>query len=375
MKSKIKSFVCKAIQSYIRYMLYRNYSAQFKRYLKLHGFENKKATGEDAYIERWNVLCNRVEPYSYRFFSHYCGNTPNIVPEDIGRSYIEPVLNPPVFRPAYSDKNLFPLIIGKEHVPRTIICRINGSNLLDGDFNFADKDLNNYIGDSETLVLKPSVGTCSGKGVMLFHKCGSDFLSNDKSVVLSKKYLQAYGSNFCLQDGVQQHEFMYSLCSTSVNTIRICLYRSVKNEKSHVTASVVRIGKKGSFVDNVHAGGVRIGVNVKTGELGRFVVDTYGTIFDTWNNIDYSKSTFYVPYWHNIIAFAEYIGSRIHHHRLIALDIAIEKGGRPLLIEYNIESFSYSPYMCTGQEVFGEYTDEIIEYCSKKRNVTIDRIH
>jgi hypothetical protein len=76
-----------------------------------------------------------------------------------------------------------------------------------------------------------------------------------------------------------------------------------------------------------------------------------------------------------IIAFAEYIGSRIHHHRLIALDIAIEKAGRPILIEYNIESFSYSPYMCTGQEVFGEYTDEIIEYCSKKRDVTIDRIH
>lgn len=72
------------------------------------------------------MLCPRVEPYSYRFFRHFCGNNPNIVPEDIGRSYIEEVLNPVEYRPAYADKNLFPEIIGKNHVARTIVCRING---------------------------------------------------------------------------------------------------------------------------------------------------------------------------------------------------------------------------------------------------------
>lgn len=367
MKGRIKSFVCKAIQSYIRYMLYRNYSAQFKRYLKLHGFENKEAVGEDAYIAKWKTLCPRVEPYSYRFFRHYCGNSPNIVPEDIGRSYIETVLNPPVFRAAYSDKNLFPILIGKDYVPRTVVCRINNSSLLDSEYKLADKDLKYYIGDLETLVLKPSVGTCSGKGVMLFRKFDSDYLSDDQSIVLSKEYLYSFGANFCLQEGVQQHEFMSNLCLTSVNTIRLCLYRSVKDEKSHVTASVVRIGKDGSFLDNAHAGGVFTGVDVATGKMEKFVIDQYGNKKDLWNGVDFSNSNFIIPNWEQIIAFAKYIGSRIHHHRLIALDIAINQGGKPILLEYNIDYFSYWFYMYTNQIVFGKYTDEIIEYCRKNK--------
>lgn len=372
MKSKIKSFVCKAVQGYIRYILYRNYSAQFKWYLKIQGFDNKKADGEDEYIAKWSVLCKRVEPYSYRFFSHYCGNTPNIVPEDIGHSYIETVLNPPVFRPAYSDKSLFPLIIGKEYVPRTIICRINGSNLLDADYNLADKKLEYYIGDLDTLILKPSVGTCSGKGVMLFRKSDGNYFSDDNGVILSKDFLYSFDSNLCLQEGVKQHDFMSNLCSTSVNTIRLCLYRSIKDEKSHVTASVIRIGKEGSFLDNAHAGGMFVGVNVSTGEMGKFAIDHYGEKKEIWNGVDFSKRLYFVPNWERIIAFAEYIGDRIPHHRLLALDIAINLKGKPILLEYNIDVFSYWFYMYTNQTVFGEYTDEIIDYCieNKNRNVT-----
>lgn len=369
MKSKIKSFVCKAIQGYIRYMLYRNYSAQFNRYLKLHGFENKKASGEDAYIAKWKVLCKRVEPYSYRFFSHYCGNTPNIVPEDIGHSYIEPALNPPVFRLVYSDKTLFPKIIGQQFVPRTIVCRINGGNLLDADFCQADKNLSYYIGDTKTLVLKPSLGGCSGKGVMLFHKDGNRFLSYDKNFVLSEDFLFSYGPNFCLQEAVQQHEFMSKLCSTSVNTIRISLYRSVKNEISHVTAAIVRIGREGSILDNAHAGGRFVSVDLKTGELGKYVMDQYGNKTIIWNDVDFS-STYIIPFWQDIISFAEFVGTKIPHHRFIGLDIALRQNNKPILIEYNIDSFGYWAFMMTGQEVFGEFTDEIIEYCTNNhRNV------
>lgn len=366
MKSKIKSFVYYIVDSYIRYMLFRNYSAQFKGYLKLHGFENKKAVCEDAYLAKWKVLCKRVEPYSYRFFSHYLGNTPNIVPEDIGHSYIETALNPPVFRLGYSDKTLFPKIIGQQFVPRTIVCRINGGNLLDPDFCQADKDLSYYIGETRRLVLKPSLGGCSGKGVMLFHRDGNRFLSHDKNFVLSEVFLLSYSPNFCLQEAVQQHEFMSKLCSTSVNTIRISLYRSVKDEKSHVTAAIVRIGREGSFLDNAHAGGRFASVDLKTGELGKYVMDQYGNKTIIWNDVDFS-STYVVPFWKDIISFAEFVGTKIPHHRLIALDIALNKDGKPILIEYNLDSYGYWLFMMTGQEVFGEFTDEIIEYCRKNK--------
>lgn len=348
-----------------RFQRRRIYSIQYKRYLKLHNFDNKKAKGEDAYINKWNALCTKVEPYSYRYFVHFCGNTPNIVPEDIGHSYIEDVLNPIAYRHAYEDKNLFPEIVGKENVPRTIVCRINGSQLLDAEYKNAYRDLSEYVGATESLILKPSVNSCSGRGIIKFVKKDNTFVSTSGDIILSKAFLESYNNDFCLQEAIIQHDFMNKLCPTSVNTIRLCLYRSVKDEKSRITASIIRIGKNGSFVDNVHAGGMFIGVNVETGEMGKFVIDQYGNKENIWNGVDFSKSSFVVPHWKDVVAFAEYVGSRIHHHRLVALDIALDKDGKPILIEYNINGFGYWVFMYTNQEVFGRYTDEVIEYCKR----------
>ena len=343
--------------------VYRRYASQFKRYLEMHHFENKKAPGEDAYLELWHSLSKHVEPYSYRFFSHFCGFTPRIVPEDIGHTIIEDVLCPREYRGAYSDKNLFPLIVGKENLPRTLLCRINGGGVLDSDYHLIDKDILTYLDNVDSVVLKPSVYSSSGHGVIKFTKNGDHFLSADKGKVLSKKFLLSYNDNFCLQEAIEQHPLLKQLCPTSVNTIRLCLYKSVKTNKSIVTSSILRIGKTGSFVDNAHSGGLFTGIDKSTGELGKCVFDQYGNMMKEWNGIDYSKNAFTIPNWEGVLSFAQTIGDRILHHRLIALDIALDETGTPVLIEYNLGQFSYWLFMYTNQEVFGEYTDEIIDYC------------
>ena len=65
---------------------YRFYSEQFKKYLNMHGIPNEPAAGEDDYTRLWKSLSKRVEPYSYRLFSHYMKEEKRkyIVPEDIG---------------------------------------------------------------------------------------------------------------------------------------------------------------------------------------------------------------------------------------------------------------------------------------------------
>lgn len=362
-----KTWMENEIPSYRHRRLYKVYSEQNKHRLELQHFENKKAEGEDAYLQKWGVLSSKVEPYSYRFFSHYCGPTPNIVPEDIGHTCIEEVLNPLALRPVYSDKNLFPKIFGEENVPRTIVCRINGSQLLDAEYKIAEKELSEYIGEANSLILKPTVDSSSGRGIVKFIKKGDVYVSTDGETVLSKAFLESYRKDFCLQEAVEQHDFMNKLCPTAVNTIRLCLYRSVKDEKPRVTASTLRIGKNGAIIDNACAGGKFTGVNVKTGELGKFVMDKYGNKENVYNEIDFSQGAFVVPNWKEVIAFAEYVGTKILHHRLIALDIALNKEGKPVLIEFNIEWFGFWIYEYMNQEVFGEYTDEIIEYCKKMK--------
>ncbi len=375
--SEIKRTLGEAVVWYRHYRHYNHYSNQFKHYLALHHFENKRTEGEDAYLDKWKKLCPRVEPYSYRFFSHYCGHTPNIVPENIGHDIIEEILNPIQFRAAYEDKNLFPEIIGKEYVPRTIVCRINGSVLLDEKFLAADKDLAVYIGDVSALILKPTVGGCSGKGIIKFEKKGDEYISIGDNRILSKDFLMSYGTDFCLQESVVQHSFMSKFCLSSVNTIRLCLYRSVKDETCIVTAGIVRIGRNGSFVDNAHAGGMFIGVDVTTGVMGKFVIDQYGNKKDLWNGVDFSKNTFVVPFWSDVLTLAEHVGCKLHHHRLIALDIALDQMGKPVLFEYNIGTMSYWLFMYTNQTAFAKYTDEVIDYCKNKRenNASVKNVY
>ena len=343
------------------------YTTQFRYYLRRLGFENKKVAGEDEYLRKWRQLACVVEPYSYRLFSHYVCPSANIVPENIGHAVIEELLNPLPMRKAYMDKNLFVRIIGKENMPRTIVCRINGSQLLDEDYNMAERPLSYYVKDAMALILKPTVDSASGRGVMKFERHGDDFYNITDHTLLTKDYLMGYNSNLILQEAIEQHEFMNRLCPTSVNTIRLCLYRSPRTEQSEVTSGVIRIGKTGSVVDNAHAGGMVVGVDVKTGRLGHYVVDQYGHMADRWNDLDFANEQLAVPHWEEVIRFAKYVGSRCYPHRLLGLDVALTANGTPLLIEYNIKCFGFWVMMFAGQEVFGEYTNEIIDYCKQYR--------
>lgn len=366
----VKNLVFKAEEMFSRYHRYIICRNQFKRYLKLRGFQNKKAEGEELYINKWKKITKRVEPYSYRFFSHYCGHTANIIPEDIGFSYIEKKLNPIKHQATFSDKNLFPIIVGKENLPRTIVCRINGSNLLDEGYMLATESLDYYIPqDIKYFILKPTIATGSGKGILKFQRNGSSLVNVKDNSILNKQKLMEYGNDFCLQEAVEQHEFMNHLCATSVNTLRLCVYKSVVDEKPKVTSAIIRVGHDGSYVDNAHAGGVFAGIDVDTGKIGNRVFNQYGESYDKWNNVDYESEILMIPNWNLILKFAESIAHKVIFHRLFALDIALNSKGKPVLIEYNIgQGFSYWLYMYTGQEVFGKYTDEIISYCIKDNN-------
>ena len=353
------------IQFIRHYYCFRRHKKQYKQYLKELGKENYPLDGEKQYLEKWHQLTNRVEPYSYRFFSNFVGKTPYIVPEDIGHSIIEEILNPIPYRPFYSDKNMFPYILGKENLPKTIFFRINGGNILDDQERvITPSSFSNVLNQYSSVILKPSTESNSGKGVIKFKKEKDKFVYND--IILSYDYLMSFGNNFCLQECICQHDFFSQLNPTSINTLRLALYRSVKDEKVSCLSAILRVGKRNETIDNVHAGGMFVGIDIKNGHLGKYVFDEKGHQLSIWNDINYSLNDYYVPNWDNVKSFAISIVKKIKHHRLIALDLAINKDCSPIVIEYNINSFSYWLFMITGQIPLGEYTDEIIDYCKLK---------
>lgn len=345
------------------HLTYIKYRKQFKQYLMINGYDTKKAIGEEEYIRVWKQLSDRVEPFSYRLFRNYCGNNPYIIPEDIGQTIIERVLNPLQFRKVYTDKNMFPIFVGTECVPKTVVCRINGGCLLDGNYRVvSDDDLPHILDRYGTLIIKPTVGGCSGRGVEKFVRGESGF-----EPPLSINIIKKYGGDFCLQEVIKQSPFLEGFCKTAVNTIRLVTYRSVRDDKVKVTAGVLRIGKEGNAVDNIHSGGRYVGIDVKTGQLGNLLYTADGQSTEIWNDVNFKNNTFVIPNWDKIIEFSIRVGERILHHRLLALDVALDEKNQPKLIEYNIGGFSYWLFLFTGQNVFGDETQDVIEYC-KLRN-------
>ena len=331
----------------------------------------EKGITPNSYIEQWSKLSKKIDPYTYPLFSKYIDNYMDIVPEDVGITYIEPLLNPIKMRPFYSDKNMYEKYMNfNKGLIKGIIRRIAGGvQLLDVNYNkleLTEEGLSNIICQYDKLILKPTIDTDSGKGIKLFIKKGNTFISHENET-LTLDYLMSYNDDFVLQEYFNQHSFFSQFNENSVNTIRICTLRSVKDDHVFVTGAIMRIGKTGNFLDNAHAGGRYVGINIDNGKIGKTTLDQFGTKIEKWNGIDFRSSEFIIPNWNKIMEFSVKVAEQNHHHRLLALDISLTPEGEPVLIEENVHGFSYWLLMFTGQSPFGNETKDIIQFCEKRK--------
>ena len=174
-------------------------------------------------------------------------------------------------------------------------------------------------------------------------------------------FLMAYDDNFVLQEAVIQHPFTAHLCPTAANTMRMVVYRSIVDEQPHLTSAYFRFGGPGAVVDNCHAGGRYVGVDLVDGRLHDTSYDDHGF------SAPFPDAGLCIPSWGEAVELSLHVARCIPHHRLFALDMAISQNGKPMLLEYNIGGFSaHAGYFC-GQTVFGPYIEEVIEWVLRKR--------
>lgn len=160
---------------------------------------------------------------------------------------------------------------------------------------------------------------------------------------------------------MEQHPDISVFCSTSVNPIRICTYKSVKDDTVHILdGAVLRIGYEGETNDGTHGNGKFVGIN-RDGTLMHKALDFYGNESETFNGIDF-RQNHRVPNYDLACNLAESVAKKVLHHRLLAFDIMIDKTGKPIMLEFNIEAFSMWLAQFVGERAFGDFTDEILEY-------------
>ena len=343
-----------------------------KRIMKKQRIPDRPAEGEQLYIKKWRQLSSRADAKYYRIFSKYIGPDPNILPEDISHNIIERILNPFYYRPYYSDKNMFDKLFPDGEMPGTLLRRVQGFWYDKNYISLRPEEIqiDKYIAGHNKIILKPAVDSSSGRGILLFERQDDGlFYDTGEWRLLDVDFLSRYGTDWILQEYVEQSSYMRQFNPTSVNTIRVLTYMSHVDGAVKTPGIFMRIGEKGSYVDNAHAGGLFVGVD-RNGELGKYLCDQNGNKYGCFNGVDFANNTFVIPAFDKVLDFARSVGAKIPHLRVLQLDIMIDGSNRPRIIEFNCNVVGTWAFQFAMSPVFGEYTDEIIDYCKrhKKRN-------
>lgn len=347
-----------------RYQIYEKIYAEKSKLTSL-SIANKRE-GESDYLNRWKRISNFVSPTAYRYYSQYIGNDSRIVPELVLRKVIEPIFHPVEYVEFYNDKNMYDKLFPKSFLAESVFRCIDGI-FTNGNYEVLhdcnDSVLINICKKFEFIIVKPTRNTGHGGKVLLYQlDAWGRYKSIGHQIDFSiKSLVEYYNGNFVIQERLKQSTFTSQFNPSSVNTFRIFTYKSVKTNEVHVLGIVFRMGKKDTFVDNCDAGGTFIGVSHDGHFLNPCTFDHNGKKYSTFNGLDFTKE-YVVPYMQDIINFSKIVGERIFHNRNLDLDVMLDEENKPRLIEYNVDACTAWLYQYSTGPVFGDFTDEVVDY-------------
>lgn len=367
MISKLKLYIKDFIKKNRLKGEYKSYNNLYKKIAKINNYNiNEKVRNEKEWLAKWNSYGIKYSPLSFKIFTKYVGNDDlNIIPLEICSGIVEPVLTPESYRDYYNDKNSYDELFSEFLRPETLFRNINGEyyNAKYEPITNIDELIQNLSKSYRQIIIKPT-REASGRGVQLFKIENGKYVSKSGDV-LSENYLSKnYKSNYIIQDVVRQSSFGAQFNESSLNTIRVVTYKSVKTGKIHVINSIMRIGAKGNCIDNAHGGGMFVGIDMN-GKIGKYACNWLGETKKIFNDIDFENNEYIIPNFDNICKFAVNVSDKIIYHNLVALDIALNENCEPVLIESNIGGFSAWLFQFTNGSAFGDFTDEIMDYCIK----------
>ena len=193
------------------------------------------------------------------------------------------------------------------------------------------KDINAFLETHSSFIIKPLAGSC-GNGVKIIKQKISD---NNPEIRLDS-LLSEYSGGFVVEELIHQHEFFASMNSDSLNTIRIHVFNSESYGGGiDVKWPYLRVGRKGSQIDNISSGGIEIVLDERTGEM-LFAADGKGVLYSEHPDTQV-KFTGKIPFWEELFTTAKNIAKSIPQLKIAGLDMALDSTNGWTLVEINVE--------------------------------------
>jgi glutathione synthase/RimK-type ligase-like ATP-grasp enzyme len=185
---------------------------------------------------------------------------------------------------------------------------------------------------AKKIFIKPNFGL-GGKGIFVFSKTDSGYKTKDGKK-LDKSFIKEnlLTHSFVIQEGLKQHTDMDAIYSGSINTCRIIT--RVIDGKAEILFSMLRMGQKGSEVDNASQGGLYCKIDKESGQLGDFAYsnDRQKYFNHTDTNVEFAKTK--VKQWDEINRFILKVATQCREIGMVGWDVALTETG-PVIIEIN----------------------------------------
>ncbi|MHC1774072.1 MAG: sugar-transfer associated ATP-grasp domain-containing protein [Lentimicrobium sp.] len=211
---------------------------------------------------------------------------------------------------------------------------------------------------AKKIFIKPNFGL-GGKGIFVFSKINNEYVTKegqrlDNAFIKNNLYRHSY----VIQEGLIQHQEMNAIYSGSINTCRI-ITRVIDGE-SEILFSMLRMGQKGSEVDNASQGGLYCKIDIESGQLGDFSYsnDRNKYFFHTDTSVEFAKTQ--VPQWNEIKKFILKVAVQFREIGMVGWDVALTETG-PVIIEIN-----EGPDIEIVQDLYGGIKDMMGIYDPKK---------
>ena len=195
---------------------------------------------------------------------------------------------------------------------------------------------------------------CFGRKVIVVKPDGDSLGRGIKPVsVADKKDLRAIFDELCdeyqsfiVEGLIVAHEKMRNLNPDSINTVRLITY--FDGEKSIVHDAFMKVGKKGSFVDNGGAGGIFVSVDTKTGMLKSDGCDERGVVYEVHPDTGVKFHGYQLPNWDKALKLALKLADKVPGLCYIGWDFACTKRGKWIVVEGNAKTQFFGQQATTG---------------------------
>lgn len=357
LKKLIKSVVLKVNDKLLEKQYIKKINSSFKKlenkqYLSKEQVKEiktyyKELIGVDVPIAWHQYMFSRTGIYSKQY-----------IPTSLYRVSLMHKANINSYRDAYVDKNMIDVFLPMANHPKYYLKNMNGYYYIN-DKPVSKEDAITFCSNISNVLIKPSLES-HGEGIRKLNV--KNGLTNVDNLTIGQLF-DRYKKNFSIQEFVDQHELMRRLNPSSVNTLRILTFRS--EMEILVLYSVVRIGRDGKEIDNESAGGISTKIN-PDGTLSKYAYGSPG-IDDKVEKTDTGiiLEGYKIPSYESAVEMVKKCHLNLPFFDMIGWDIAIDKEGKPVLLEWNIHTeLSQS----ANGPAFGAYTERVLKELWKRKS-------